>query len=111
MSSTTIDPSRPKHGCLLQPSRSGIASDHFFFPLFFLIFFYICFLQKCNIIPQCCKEKHSFNAWNTLSPELLELVGSWRTFFFLAQIIFFSPSRVAFGVLMGRETKKIMTVA
>ena len=33
------------------------------------------FAQKCNIIPQCCKEKHQFNEWNTLSPELLELMG------------------------------------
>ena len=80
MSSTTIDPSRHKHGCLLQPSRSGIS---LLFPsFFFLIFIYICLLQKCNIIPQCCKEKHPCNAWNTLSPELLQLVGRRRTFFF-----------------------------
>ena len=70
-------------------SQVGLAF-HFFFPLFFFSFFNMCLLQKCNIIPQRCKEKHPFNAWNTLSPELLELVGSRRTFFFfLAQIIFF----------------------
>ena len=67
-------------------------------------------LSKCNIIPQCSKEKHPFNAWNTLSPELLELVGSRMTFFF-GPNNFFSPSRVAFDVLMWRETKKIVTVA
>ena len=79
----------------------------FFFPLFYV------YCTKCNIIPQCCKEKRQFNAWNTLSPELPELVGSQRTFFFFffwPKLFFFSPSRVAFGVLMLRETKKIITV-
>ena len=33
------------------------------------------------------------------SLEVFALVGICRFFFFLAQIIFFSPSRVAFGVL------------
>ena len=90
-------------------SQIGLAF-HFFFPLFFS-FFYISLLQKCNIIPQCCKEKYPFNAWNTLSPDLLELVGSRKTFFFGPNYFFFSPSRIAFGVLMWRKTKKIKTVA
>ena len=82
----------------LSPSAKSVW--HFTFSLFFFFLFYICLLQKCNIIPQCCKEKHPFNAWNTLSPELLELVGSRKTFFFGPNYFFFSPSRVAFGVLM-----------
>ena len=92
MSSTTIDPSR--HKLVVSFSQVGLAF-HFFIPLLFPFFFflyiyiYICLLQKCNIVQQCCTEKHPFNAWNTLSPELLELVGSWITYFFFGPNYFF----------------------
>ena len=97
MSSTTIDPSRHKHGYLLQPSRSGISLlfPSFNFFLFYIKIILLCLLQKCNIIPQCCKEKHPFNAWNTLSSELLEP----DNLFFWPKLLFFT-SRVGFGVLM-----------
>ena len=107
MSSTTIDPSRHKHGCLLQPSRSGIS---LLFPSFFFLFLYMfaaemqhypTVLQRKTFI-QCLEHTVSRTAWAFGEPENL---------FFLAQIIFLSPSRVAFGVLMWRETKKIITVA
>ena len=97
------DPSRHKHGCLLQPSRSGISL------LFPSIFF--CLLQKCNIIPQCCKEKHQFNAWNTLSPELLELVGSRRSFFFWPKLLFFFTSPRSFWSFDVTRNKEKITVA
>ena len=86
---------------VLQPSRSGIS---LLFPSFFF-YIYICLLQKCNIIPQCCKEKHPFNAWNTLSPELLELVGSRRTFFFSPNYFFFTQPRSfwSFDVTRNKE--------
>ena len=71
-------------GAVLIPSQMSEIAGHVFFS-----FTCICLLQKCNIIPQCCKEKHPFNAWNTLSPELLELVGS-RITFFLPKLFFFT---------------------
>ena len=56
-------------------------------------------LQRKTSI-QCLEHTVSITAWPCGEPENL----------FLAQI-FFSPSRVAFGVLMLQETKKIITVA
>ena len=87
-------------------SQVGLAF-HFFLTLFLFFFFfiYLCLLQKCNIIPQCCKEKHPFNAWNTLSPELLELVGSRITFFFGPNYFFFTKRRSfwSFDVTRNKE--------
>ena len=71
------DPSR--HKLVVSFSQVDLAF-RFFYSLFFM------FAQKCNIIPQCCKDKHQFNEWNKLSPELLELMGI-RTLF-MAQFIF-----------------------
>ena len=75
----------------------------FFFVFWPILFFYICLLQKCNNIPQCCKEKHPFNAWNTLSPELLELVGA--CFFFGPNYFFFTYPRSfwSFDVTRNKE--------
>ena len=58
------------------------------------------FAAEMQHYPTVLQRKNIHSMPGTLSPELLELVGSRITFFFLAQIIFFSPSRVAFGVLM-----------
>ena len=105
MSSTTIDPSRHKHGCLLQPSRSGIS---LLFPSSFF-FFYVCcrnatlsnsVAKKTSI--QCLQHTVSRTARACAEPDNI---------FFFGPNYFFSPSRVAFGVLMWRETKKITTVA
>ena len=48
-------------------------------------------MATSHLVPQKLqkKKKHPFNAWNTLSPELLELVGSRRTFFFFWPKLFF----------------------
>ena len=108
MSSTTIDPLRHKHGCLLQPSRSGIS---LLFHSFFLIFYFLyMFAAEMQHYPTVLQRKTSIQCLEHTVSRTASAGGEPENFF-LAQIIFFSPSRVAFGVLMWRETKKIIAVA
>ena len=84
------------------PSAKSVWHFAFFFPSFVSFFIYDCCRNATLSHSVAKKKKHQFNAWNTLSPELLELVGSRRTCF--AQIFFTSPrSFWIFDVTRNKE--------
>ena len=92
MSSTTIDPPRHKHGCLLQPSRSGIS---LLFPSFFFFFFiYVC-CRNATLSHSVAKK----NRWSiqclehTVSRTARACGGPDNLFFFGPNYFFFTKPR------------------
>ena len=85
MSSTTIDALRHKHGCLLQPSRSGIS---LLFPSFFS-FLYM-FAAEMQHYPTVLQRKISIQCLeHTVSRTPRACGEPDNLFFFMAQFIFF----------------------
>ena len=95
LTSSTLIRQRHKHGCLLQPSRSGI---WLLFPFNFLCLHF----KRMRI--KSIKAFRLLNLQNCLS-----WWGAGGLLF--GPKLFFSPGRGAFEILMLRETNKIITVA
>ena len=94
----------------LSPSAKSVW--HFTSFSLFFFFLYIMLAAEMQHYPTVLQRKTSIQCLeHTVSRTARACGEPSNLFFFLAQIIFYSPSRVAFGVLMWRETKKIITVA
>ena len=80
-------------------SFSQVGQAFHFFSLFFSFFKYVCCRNATLSHSVAKKNIHSMPGTHCLQNCLI-LWGAGEPFFFLAQIFFFSPSRVAFGVSM-----------
>ena len=90
----------------LSPSAKSVW--HFTsFSLFFLSFLCM-FAAEMQHYPTVLQRKTSIQC---LEHRSARACGEPDNLFFWPKLLFFSPSRLAFGVLMWRETKKIIAVA
>ena len=104
MSSTTIDPSRHKHGCLLQPSRSGIS---LLFPSSFFFFLYM-FAAEMQHYPTVLQRKTSIQCLEHIVSRTARACGEPdNLFFFGANYFFFTYSTVGCRRTVCRRTARL----